>query len=592
MNLPTLIKQLYGTFVFTGLYSFEFVDKNRNTITEIFFMIPPKGKSVMEATRSSTVATLGNNYVNDAGNATKTISLSGELYFPYIGSPNNPVAVNNTDLENTIDGLNEFFKLRWMLIRYRDYTLSRKAKMTIPTSVMAFSGETTALYNTVSDKLNKKVGALYDEVQLIFHDYDMDDHWYCRVANFSSQQSSDKYLATNYSIEIEGLEPDTGRKGMEVKQVKPSVNDSINAVVNQLDNLNLSDDFDAIQDAIGYDTAIVNSSTALIDAVSNISDENESIQSGTTTAFQTMPALIDSLLSLTEETQDLIISTFLTQDQQTDYENGDITIDDIMDFDLVIFYNTLQKIKISCTNIKGVFNSIPKPDEIRFYSNNDNYTLSEEQFSGDENIIDNTTEFYYYTVLDGDTARIIALRELKDIEKYINILQINNIAENDFIDGSLVGTKIKIPTSVGVIARGDDNLVYESQTSDIDKYIYGADIITGLENKLKTSSKGDLLTISGSENVVSNVIRRISNTKGSLNVFNPNWGVIAIDDSNAPLYVKIDRYLTDMIDQVQSDPRIKSVKLNLDKLKWNGETITSHFMVFLTNSDSPREVTI
>jgi hypothetical protein len=75
-------------------------------------MMPPKSKTVSEPTRSTTVPTLGGNYNNDAGNATKTITLSGDLYFPYVGSPDNPVAKDNTGLANTIDGLNEFFKLR------------------------------------------------------------------------------------------------------------------------------------------------------------------------------------------------------------------------------------------------------------------------------------------------------------------------------------------------------------------------------------------------------------------------------------------------------------------------------------------------
>ena len=137
MNLPTLIQHLYkGTFIFTGLYSFEFVNKNRNTIAEIFFLTPPKGKTVSESTRSATVPTLGGNYNIDGGNATKSITLNGCLYFPYIGSPDNPVARDNTGLQNTLSGLEEFFKLRWMLIRFRDYTMMSKARVDTPTDLM------------------------------------------------------------------------------------------------------------------------------------------------------------------------------------------------------------------------------------------------------------------------------------------------------------------------------------------------------------------------------------------------------------------------------------------------------------------------
>ena len=159
MMMPALIKQLTGEVTFTGLYSFEFVDKKRNTITEIFFMIPPKRKGMEEPTRSTTNPTLSGNYNTDAGNGTKTITLSGELYFPYIGSSDNPVARDNKGLENTIDGLSEFYKLRWMLVRYRDYTMTRNSRMDVPTLAMNASQEVKALYKKVSSLVKNKIGA-------------------------------------------------------------------------------------------------------------------------------------------------------------------------------------------------------------------------------------------------------------------------------------------------------------------------------------------------------------------------------------------------------------------------------------------------
>ena len=132
MNLPSLIQEIYGITTFTGLYSFEFVDENRRTITEIFFMIPPKSKTMEEPTRSSTVPTLGANYNNDAGNGTKRVTLSGELFMPYRGSSENPIATWSDTLPNTSSGLEEFLALRWYIIRYRDYTMTRSGKRTDP----------------------------------------------------------------------------------------------------------------------------------------------------------------------------------------------------------------------------------------------------------------------------------------------------------------------------------------------------------------------------------------------------------------------------------------------------------------------------
>ena len=210
MNLPVIISALYNVpYTPTGLFSCEFVTKNRQTITEIFFMMPPKKKDVSEPTRSSTTATLGGNYVTDSGNGTKHCTLSGELFFHYKGSPDNPIARDTTGLQNILSGLEEFFKMRWMIIRYRDYTMMPNGKMNVPSSIMGSSKEITALYRKVSQKVNQRIGALYDEIQLIFHDYDMDDHFYARVNNFSSSQSDTKYASVEYTIDLEWIRPDS-----------------------------------------------------------------------------------------------------------------------------------------------------------------------------------------------------------------------------------------------------------------------------------------------------------------------------------------------------------------------------------------------
>jgi hypothetical protein len=593
LNIPALIQSLYGVFAWTGLYSFEFMDKNGTTITEVFLMIPPKSKSVTESTRSTTVPTLSGNYNNDAGNSTKNITLSGDLYVPYVGSPDNPVARDNSGLKNTIDGLNEFFKLRWMLVRYRDYTMTKKAVMTVPSTVMNLSPQISALYSAIEKKLNsEKVGALYDEIRVIFHDYDMDDHWFCRVGKFSSSQSAEKHIAISYTIELECYEPAIGRGIMSVTQVKKPTNELTNMVSNQLQSVNFSEQFSDIQADIGYNAAFVSTSVNIEEMISSVKDENELIQAGQSTASTLLPILTYSLLLSTNQALQEFINTFLSDEQKILYLSGDLTIDDILDINLLIFYNTLQKVRLYTLELQGVINSIIKQEEIRFYANSNNYTLTEDQFDNiDKNSIENNTGFYYYTVIDGDTSRIIALRELQDSGKFINILQINNITENGFIDGTLIGKQIKIPM-LGGTTRADNNLVYESNADDIQAFLYGSDIATGINREIVSSGTGDIKNLEGLDNVVENVENRLNALKGSLNVFSPNWGTIAIDDSNAPMLVKINRYLTDVINQIQSDPRIESVKMDLKQLKFAGESISVPTKVFFIGSEETREVLI
>ena len=556
-------------------------------------MLPPKSKSVSEPTRSTTVPTLGGNFNNDAGNATKTITLNGKLHFPYVGSPDNPVARDNAGLQNTIDGLNEFFKLRWMLVRYRDYTMTRKGRMTVPSSVMNLSPQIVALYEQVSKKVKSKIGALYDEVQLIFHDYDMDDHWYCRVDNFSSNQVDTEHIAVSYTITLECYEPDDAQKTIAVSQTKKSTNESVNDINNQFQDINFSEEFSTIQAEIGYNSNFVSSAVEIEDIIDAIATENENIQAGKSTAMTLLPTYSKQLRTAVSLALEQFVDTFLSNTQQTAYMAGTLTIDEVLDFDVLSFYNTLQKVKITSNSLCGVINTIVVQEEIRYYSNADDYTLTDEQFdSGDENKVENTSNFRYYTVMSGDTARIIALRELKDSEKFTSILKINNISENDLIDGSLIGEKIKIPILTATVTRGDDNLVFSNDPDNTDEFLYGSDLALGANDELLVSAKGDLLGKTGIENVYDNIERRLSNNKGSLNVFSPNWGSIAIDDSNAPLMVKIDRYLEDAVGQIQADPRVESVKIDLKKLIFNGETLTVPYTIFFSGSEQYREVVV
>jgi hypothetical protein len=135
-------------------------------------------------------------------------------------------------------------------------------------------------------------------------------------------------------------------------------------------------------------------------------------------------------------------------------------------------------------------------------------------------------------VLQGDTARIVALRELKDQEKFINILQINNISESDFIDGALLGAKIKIPIIQNVLSNGSNNFVYDAKYDNIDNYYYGQDIATDINKNIIVSATGDILSIQGLENVTESLLDRITADKGSLNVFNPDFGGTVIGVRN------------------------------------------------------------
>jgi LysM repeat protein len=592
MQIPLIIKSLTSVVTLTGLYSFEFVDKKRNTITEIFFMIPPKKKELVENTRSTTNPTLSSNYNTDAGNGTKKVTLSGELFFPYVGSPNNPVAADSSELENQIDGLTEFAKLQWMLIRYRDYTMTPNGTVLIPTTVLSASPEVSALYTKVAELVKSKVGALYDQIQLIFHDYDMDDHYYCRVGSLTSSQTDSRHKAVEYTIDLELYERDTMQSSYSV-EIKKTVNESVDSYNSLIQGITFSESFNEIQMQINYASTFYQSVLKIIALLDEIDAENEKIQAGTSTALTLMPKLLSNLIEQTGIAQDSIIGLFFTPDQATNLASGDMTIDEVLDNNVLSFFNNLQKLELYATGLTGILKSIPEQEEIRYYSNADDYTLNSDQFESDSAFtVLNDMSFKYYTVQEGDTARIIALRELKDAEKYISILKINSITDSELIEGTLIGQKIKIPIETSSLSRSEYNLVYESDDSDIDKFLHGSDIGLGLNKEILISATGDIFGKVGIEVTYDSLLNRLNTQKGSLNVFSPNWGLTPIGDGNAPLMVRIERYLTDLSNQIQADPRVETLNLDLSQLNLEGENITVKGKVNFIGKEESREVEI
>lgn len=321
--------------------------------------------------------------------------------------------------------------------------------------------------------------------------------------------------------------------------------------------------------------------------------ENTNIQAGLSTVFDRMPEIVDALITLCESAIDSFLNVYLTDAQRTDFDNGDITMDGIVPIESISLFNSIQKIKMYAEQTRGSISTIPTKKTISYYANADDYTLTSDQFDDDgkNKIIDDST-FTYYTIQEGDTARVIAMRELGDPEKYVQILQLNNISESDLIDGLIVGQQIKIPVEIGSAERGDENLVYGGDDSDIDRFYHGEDVAEDVNGNIMVSPTGDITGVSGVENTYSAIIRRLDNSKGSLNVFSPNWGLTAIGDGNEPLMVRIDRYMTDLVNQIQADPRVESVLIDVKSLRLEGESLSVNGVITFIGSGQQREVSI
>lgn len=208
------IQKLYGEYEPTGIYSFEFINQFGTRITEIVMMLPPESVTVSEGQRGELIPTIGGGYYCDYGNEFKEINITGSLYFHYVGSRNNPVAFRPADM--LVSGYQEFVKLRYALIRYRDYTLTPNAKKTSP----EFFGEALADVQALKEYAGKHQNVLATKVEMVFHDYDYDEHYKVKLEKFDVSRDKSDPFSARYTIQLKAYErySTTSNKRTEVRQ--------------------------------------------------------------------------------------------------------------------------------------------------------------------------------------------------------------------------------------------------------------------------------------------------------------------------------------------------------------------------------------
>lgn len=223
MSVSEIMIALYGAYEPTGVYSFEFRKMNGNTITEIFFMLPPESVSVLEPQRSALMATLKGGYYVDFGQEFKEIKISGSTHFYYAGTTKSPSkeygSSNNIGVVGYLDGYTEFIKLRFMISRYRDYTMTHDGKLNAPDFAAQEVATVNALKQHVMSSIENGDGALADNLDVIWHDYDYDDHFKVRVDSLNMSREKGDPWTVKYDISLIGYEVDTRKAGrIQIKQ--------------------------------------------------------------------------------------------------------------------------------------------------------------------------------------------------------------------------------------------------------------------------------------------------------------------------------------------------------------------------------------
>lgn len=218
MSVQEILRAQSGNYEATGIYSFEFRQAGSGLIfpggpnaqsIEIPLLLPPESVTYSEPQRSALLKTMGGGFLVDYGNDFKGIDIAGSCHFFYAGTTRGQTEGASLTASELLDGYTEFIKLRWMLSRYRDFIMTETGTILDPfpllPSIPGFVGFVAAVMERIGDGR----GSLSDQIEVIFHDYDMNNHHKVRIDTFGSTQTKDDPWTVSYTIRLETYQTET-----------------------------------------------------------------------------------------------------------------------------------------------------------------------------------------------------------------------------------------------------------------------------------------------------------------------------------------------------------------------------------------------
>lgn len=314
--------------------------------------------------------------------------------------------------------------------------------------------------------------------------------------------------------------------------------------------------------------------------------------------------LTDKILAKIDEIKKKVEAVVIPASDFADFESGTVTLDQYADFDTLAYYNGLQRLGYG---FHGVYvaligiSDIPQQPIGAGFTNDDSVI---DVLDSDEFLEQGYTYPVYeaelsvktYTILQGDTLAGIAAKILGDSDRWPEIAKLNDISNNDLIDGSLVGQKIRVPViRTATTNRRGNNLVYEPFPEDhgdqkaLDRYFYGRDLFVNSEKALEVGNNNDLRLAEGLDVVVGDVNRRFQVRKGNLNPLHPRYGLQKLNDSRrTPFVVALDRLLADMEGQAGSDPRVNAATVPRKNVSLKGDVLRADIDINLIGGSRSR----
>lgn len=620
--MPNLLDILDNSYQPSGAYSFEFRDRDSLTgkvgfpISELFFLLPPEEYSIQEGYKITVNKTISGAWIDDFGNDFKNIKISGSLYSYYVGTPaktslaaeklppfvrnlknqafgladefkklagsfSNQVGLDIPGLE-IISGLDEFFKLRYILSRFRD--TKPKENLTSDQAIVKKFPDIGPILTKVKE--GKK---LFTDIAIIYHDYDDNNHYEVVFNDFSMSRSAKDPFTIMYSIQLTGIKEFANQySGIGQAKRKEDPFSVLNNILNSISEI--SDQLIAI---INLPTLLLTEIAKLIDLTTSTADGIKNIiKNFGVNAQNEISKISESGLILQESCQNFLSvvteNAFPTKySEQIDdvvekYENEEdgYLITDENYLSALSYGKQLEQQAIVLNSIDNYFSDYISEitfDEISTLNQDDFDIEIENSNQKQENIL-LLRDKYYYQVIEGDTLQNIANKFYGNYEQYKIISEINDLSNSDFEDDAMAGKNIIIPSLYNVSAKETSfNLVYYPK-----KYIFtprerqiqilGNDISLNENRQFIVDGSGDLALIYGEDCYIENIIDRIKYVIGSLNPIHPNWG-ISIEIGSVPASITLSKLYDSIEQQVSLDPRTEFVYIDREKSSIIGDTV-------------------
>jgi len=535
-----------------GLFSFEFANRLFPWIpvAELFFLLPPESYSIKENYKVNVTKTISDFYVDDFGIDTQDISLSGSLWSYWFGSlpdkldmssprsilrslsPSGIVGGAQSLLHklagsNQLSGIQEFFKLKFILARFRDdKTHWQDTPFEIP--------GITQLFVLARLGLN-----LYKDIKVVYHDYDDHNHYEVIINSFTFSRDAKDPFTLNYSIQMTGVKvahplgelPPGGF--LQTKERPTEFLDEIKGKFLDLYNQLLSIPMNFTIAAKEDKQEIMGELPTLVDQLSVQYNEfvKDELFARTTNKEPSRPEiaillLADKIKNLLKNIMDeLVISENI---DQTDYEAGLETIISDDTIEVVQILNTLDQV---INEVKTMFKlSAPK-------------------------II-----YQFHKVNDFDTLTSLSVKYFGSPGNEQLISEENDITDSQIASGDFNGKVLKIPKEV--TTQKTDNFIYFTFDFNSQNYDYFINNNLGIDIAIPLidNGAGDLGIVKGYKNYIEQLNGRFSWEQGSLNPINLDWGFPTLI-GEIPEKAYLSKLQNAIVQQVMADPRSEELKI-------------------------------